>query len=100
NEGWLLAFKRGWGYSSYPSRAEESSTGLRGFQSHVGRTADVHADRGRNDRALGRNHRAHRGTLAEMHVRHDRDVTGKDRQLGDVAQLLDRVPIDLDARGP
>jgi hypothetical protein len=35
-----------------------------------------------------------------MHVRHDGNVAREDRQRCDVAQLLNRFPLDFDARGP
>ena len=42
--------------------------------------ADVDADRGRNDRAEGRDHRADRRALAQVRVGHQRDVREDERQ--------------------
>jgi hypothetical protein len=42
--------------------------------------ADVHTDRGRDDRAQGRDHRADGGADAEVHVGHRGDVLEHDRQ--------------------
>src|SRR3954470_6749832 len=57
--------------------------------------ADVHADRGRNDRLDGRDHRAHRRADAQMHIRHGGDVVVDDRQRRDVDELLARRRLEL-----
>ena len=49
--------------------------------------ADVHPDRGGNDRAHGRNHGADRGSLAGMHVWHRRDMAINEGKRSDVLQL-------------
>ena len=61
--------------------------------------ADVDADRGRNDRALGRNHAADR-RLAEVDVRHHRDVAEDERHLRGVAQLGARLVFNGHALRP
>jgi hypothetical protein len=63
-------------------------------------TADVDPDGSRNDRALGRDHRAHRGALAEMDIGHDRHVLVDERQPGHVVQLLQGGVFDRHATGP
>eukprot|EP00754_Rhynchopus_humris_P044062 Rhum_TRINITY_DN3760_c0_g1::Rhum_TRINITY_DN3760_c0_g1_i1::g.11956::m.11956 len=62
--------------------------------------ADVDADGAGDDRADGRDDRAHRGRLAVVHVRHDGNVLVDDRQLGAGAQLRQRLVVDGDAVDP
>jgi hypothetical protein len=62
--------------------------------------ADVDADRGRDDRALGGHDRTDGGADAEVDVGHHRDPRADERQGGDVAQLLPRLVLDGDAVHP
>ena len=62
--------------------------------------ADIDADGGRDDRALGRDHRADRRTLAVMHIRHYRDVFEDERQTGDIVELPLRAVLDWHAARP
>ena len=58
----------------------------------LGRALATHrrlpVQRGRDDRAQRRDHRADRGADPEVHVRHRRDVVVDNRKLRDVDQLL------------
>jgi hypothetical protein len=61
--------------------------------------ADVHADRGRADGLLHGDHRADRGALAVVHVRHDGHLLSP-RQRRHVAELLQRAGVDRRRVGP
>ncbi len=63
-------------------------------------TADVHAHRGRDDRALGGDHAAHRRSNAPVHVRHGGNPFEDERELSDVQELFQRLIFELDALGP
>src|SRR5512134_4038157 len=58
-------------------------------------TADVDADRGRNDGPLGRNHRADGGANTEVNVRHRRHVMMHERQARNIDELGARLRFDL-----
>ena len=62
--------------------------------------ADVHADRCRDDRALGRNHRADRRSHPPMAVGHDREVLVDEGQQRDIVKLLTGFVLYLDALRP
>ncbi len=62
--------------------------------------ADVHADGRRNDRAACRDHAADRRALAQMHVRHHREVAEDERQAGGVDQLQSGLVLHRHAFGP
>ena len=63
-------------------------------------TADVHPDRGRDDGAAGRDHRAHGCTLAQVHVGHHRHPRPNKGHGGDVAQLCMRLFFQRHAAHP
>jgi hypothetical protein len=70
-------------------------------RTHCRHTAtDIDADRARDDCSLRRNHRTNSCALAEMHIRHYGHMSRQDRQRRNVAQLLNRFPLDFDPRGP
>ena len=71
----------------------------RGLDRHHA-AADVDADRGRDDRALGRHDAADGRADPEVHVGHHRDVAKHDRQPRQVAELLQRGVLDADAARP
>ena len=62
--------------------------------------ADIHSDRRRNNRALGRNHTPHRRSDPPMHIRHRRHPFINKRQSRHIAQLLLRHRLDGNALGP
>ena len=62
--------------------------------------ADVDADRCRNDGTLRCDHAADRRPLADMDVRHDRDRSAQDRQVGKICDLRACAVLDGDATGP
>jgi hypothetical protein len=62
--------------------------------------ADVHAHRGRDDGAQRRDHRAHGGADAEVHVGHGRDVLEDDGQARGVGKLAFGLVLDGNAAGP
>jgi hypothetical protein len=57
--------------------------------------ADVDPDRGRNDGAQRRDHRADRGAYAKVHVRHGRDMVVHDGQPREVDELGARRGLEL-----
>ena len=57
--------------------------------------ADVDADRGRDHRALGRDHRADGGADADVRVGHEGDVTLDDRQPSRLLGLADGPRVDV-----
>src|SRR6185312_5828934 len=61
---------------------------------------DVHAHRRGHDRGARRDHGADGGTLSEVHVGHDRDGAGEDRQQRHLADLLHRLGLDGEVAGP
>ena len=68
---------------------------------HCGHAAaDVHADRRRDDRAAGRDHRSHGRALAQMYVGHHRDPGSDEWDRSDVAQLLVRFRFERHATHP
>ena len=62
--------------------------------------ADVDADRGRDQRAPGRDHRTDRRPDADVHVGHRRHVTDHDRQPRDRGELLDGRLVDVVGEDP
>ena len=57
--------------------------------------AYIDTDGGWNDGLLGRDHAAHGGADAMMHIRHGGDMAVNDGQLRYVEQLLDGVVFDV-----
>ena len=70
-----------------PRLSGRSAARERGLARHHA-AADVHADGGRNDRALGRDHAADGRADADVHVRHDGDVLVDERQPRRLRELL------------
>src|SRR6266496_1716386 len=68
---------------------------LEGESHGVYAASNVHADRRGDDRAPGRNDRAHGRADSGMHVGHRRDVAEHDRQLRHVGELLPRMSLDV-----
>lgn len=62
--------------------------------------ADIHAHRGRDDRAEGRDHATDGRALAQVYVRHHRQVLEDEGHLRRVQQLLARFLLHRDALGP
>ncbi|MNP49170.1 hypothetical protein D3C76_1433390 [compost metagenome] len=62
--------------------------------------ADVHANRSGDDRADRGDHAADGRALAQVHIRHDRQVLEDERHLRCVQQLPARVVFDRHAVGP
>ena len=62
--------------------------------------ADVDTDRGRNDCALGRDHRADGGAGAIMTIRHGGHMLVDDRQPRHVLHLVDGVVLNVHVLGP
>jgi hypothetical protein len=62
--------------------------------------ADVHAHRRRDDRAARRDDAAYRRALAEMYIRHHRQMAEDERQARGIDQLLTRFLLDRHAFGP
>ena len=71
---------------------------LRLHRHHTAADIDTHS--GRNNRTARRDHTAHRRTHAKVHVRHDRDMPGQNRQGGNVADLLERFLLDFHVASP
>ena len=61
--------------------------------------ADVDTDRRRDDRALGQNDRADGRAVAEVGVRHQRDVAGDERQGGRPFRLREGLLVDVGCPG-
>jgi hypothetical protein len=55
---------------------------------------DVHADRGGDDRSIGRDHGADGCALADMGVGHERDATVHEREPGRTGRLRDCLGVD------
>src|SRR5665213_80671 len=61
---------------------------------------DVDADRSRNDRTDRRDHAADRRALADVYIRHHRDVAVDEREQRHVLDLTARAGVELDAANP
>src|SRR5580700_6521578 len=61
---------------------------------------DVHTDRSRDDRTLGRDHAADRGAYAPVDVWHRGDPFENERKLRNIYQLLTRLIFKRHALGP
>src|SRR6266446_9381869 len=61
--------------------------------------ANIHADRGRNDRTASWNYAANGRANAPMHIRHGRHPLVDERQLRDVPKLLARSVLKLTSAG-
>ncbi|MPM79784.1 hypothetical protein SDC9_126826 [bioreactor metagenome] len=73
--------------------------GQRGARRHHP-AADIHPHRRRDDRPLRRDHAANGRTLAQVHVRHHRQMAIDEGHPGGVHQLLAGIVLDRDAFGP